>query len=113
MILWAMQPWKRLPADEDIRSALRIAHLENFGELLKAKSHSYAHRAMARATWFRFVMRHFVPSPTNEARRCSAAAVAGLRRALRVAAMRLSASCRFIWLKDIGFTEQSITAVVH
>ena len=58
---------------------------------------------MARATWFKLVICHFAPSPTSEARRCSAAAAAGLRRALRMAAIRLFASCLFIWAKDITF----------
>jgi predicted nucleic acid-binding Zn ribbon protein len=61
--------------------------------------------AIARATCLKFVIRHFAPSPTSEARRCSAAAAAGLRRALRIAAIRFSASCFFICLKVIFFTE--------
>ena len=56
----------------------------------------YAHLAIARATSLRLVMRHLAPLPTSDARFCSAAAAAGLRRALRIAAMRLWASCRFI-----------------
>jgi len=55
------------------------------------------------------VMRHFVPSPTSEARFCSAAAAAGLRRARRIAAIRLAASCRFICLKEICFTGEIST----
>jgi len=50
-------------------------------------------------------MRHLAPLPTSDARLCSAAAAAGLRRALRIAAIRFSASCLFISLKVIFFTE--------
>ena len=55
-------------------------------------------------------MRHFAPSPTSDARRCCAAAAAGLRRALRAAAMRLCASCRFTSLKPTVFTDEIDTA---
>ena len=48
-------------------------------------------------------MRHFATSPTNEVRFCNAAA--GLRRALRRAAMRLCAFCLFTALNDIFFTD--------
>jgi len=50
-------------------------------------------------------MRHLAPLPTSDARLCSAAAAAGLRRALRIAAIRFSASFLFISLKVIFFTE--------
>lgn len=65
---------------------------------------------MARATSLKLVMRHFAPSPTNDARRCWAAAAAGLRRARRIAAIRLCASCRFTSLNDTGFTDERDTA---
>jgi hypothetical protein len=84
-----------LAADEDIRPSVRIAYLQNFRELC-GELPGYAHLAIARATSLRLVMRHLAPSPTSEARFCCAAAAAGLRRALRIAAMRLCASCRFI-----------------
>ena len=57
-----------LAADEDIRPSFRIAYLEDFRELSEGKAHGYAHFAMAQATWFKLVMRHFAPSPTSEAR---------------------------------------------
>ena len=40
----------RLPADEDIRLSIRIVYLEDLGELLEGKAHSYGHLAIARAT---------------------------------------------------------------
>ena len=80
----------------------------DFRKLLEGKAHGYAHLDMARATLLKLVMRHFAPSPTSEARRCSAAAAAGLRRALRAAAIRLFASCRFTALKSTVFTDQHI-----
>ena len=65
---------------------------------------------MARATCLKLVMRHFAPSPTNDARRCCTAAAAGLRRARRIAAMRLCASCLFTSLKETVFTDETDTA---
>ena len=56
-------------------------------------------------------MRHLAPSPTSEALRCSFAAACGPRRARRTAAIRFSASCLFISLKDTFFTEQMNTAI--
>ncbi len=72
---------------------------------------NYAHLEIARTTCLKLVMRHFAPSPTSEARRCSLVAACGLRRARRIAAIRFSASCLFISLKDIVFTEQINTAI--
>lgn len=60
---------------------------------------------MASATSFRFVMRHLAPSRTSEARFCSRAVARGLRRASAIAAMRLLASCRLIFSKDVVFTQ--------
>jgi hypothetical protein len=75
------------------------------------KNQGYFHLDMARATCLKLVMRHFAPSPTSETRLCSATAAAGLRLALRIAAMRLRASCLFTSLKDIVFTEEIHTAI--
>jgi len=50
------------------------------------------------------VMRHFAPLPTSEARRRCSAAACGLRRALRIAAIRLRASCFLTSLQEISFT---------
>ena len=69
----------------------------------------YEQLAMARATCLKLVMRHFAPSPTSDARRCCAAAACGLRRALRAAAMRFCASCRFTSLKSTVFTFKNHT----
>ena len=68
----------------------------------------YFHLAIAQATSLRFVIRHFAPFPTNEARPCSLVAACGLRRALRIAAIRSRASCRFNSSKDIVFTQGTI-----
>jgi len=59
----------------------------------------------------KLVIRHLAPLPTSDARLCSAAAAAGLRRALRIAAMRLWASCLFIWLNDIFLTQKINMAI--
>jgi hypothetical protein len=56
-------------------------------------------------------MRHFAPSPTSDARRWSAAAARGLRRALQMAAIRLCASRRLISLNDIRLMEFMLTAL--
>jgi hypothetical protein len=96
----------RLAADEQIRPPCLVADIEDFRKLLEGKAHLQAHLDMARATCLKLVMRHLAPSPTSEARFCSAAAAAGLRLALRAAAMRLCASCRFTALKSTVFTNQ-------
>ncbi len=96
-------------ADQKIRLSVCVAYLENFGKMVEGKTHGYAHLDMARATCLKLVMRHFAPSPTSDARRCWAAAACGLRRALRAAAMRLCASCRFTSLKSTVFTFKNHT----
>jgi hypothetical protein len=107
------RPFDRLAANEDVRLSVRIANLEDFRELPKRKARGYFHLAMARATWFKLVIRHLAPSPTSEARRCRAVVAAGLRQALRAAAMRLCASCRFTSLKSTVFTQAMFTASVR
>ena len=52
-------------------------------------------------------MRHLTPFPTSEARCCCSAAAWGLRRALRIAAIRLRASCFLTSRKEIFFTVNS------
>jgi hypothetical protein len=69
----------------------------------KAPMH-YLHLAIAWATCLKLVMRHFAPLPTSEARRCCSAAACGLRRALRIAAIRFRASCFLTSLNEIFFT---------
>ena len=96
-------------ANEEIGLSRGVADVEGFQKLLEGKARGYAHLAMARATCLKLVMRHFAPLPTCEARRCWAAAAAGLRRALRAAAIRLFASCRFTASKSTVFTDQHIS----
>ena len=55
-----------LPAYEDIGLSITVTNFEDFRELSEREAHDYGHLAMARATWFRLVMRHFAPSPTSE-----------------------------------------------
>ncbi len=55
-----------LPVYEHIGLSITITNFEDFRELSEREAHDYAHLAMARATWFRLVMRHFAPSPTSE-----------------------------------------------
>ena len=100
-----------MAADQKIRLSGWVAYFENFGKLMERKTHGYAHLDMARATCLKLVMRHFAPSPTSEARRCWAAAACGLRRALRAAAMRFCASCRFTSLKSTVFTFENHAAI--
>lgn len=61
-------------------------------------------RAMARATSFKLVMRHFT-LPTIETRRWMAAEACGLRWAWRIKAIRLSASRLFSSWNDTVFIE--------
>jgi hypothetical protein len=98
----------RLANNKDMWPPVPFAYLESCRELPEGKAHGYGQRAMARATSFKLVMRHFAPSPISEARCCSLAAACGLRRALRAAAMRLRASCRFTSLESTVFTGQLI-----
>lgn len=74
----------------------------------KRRLPAYFHLAIALATCFKLVTRHFAPSPTSEARRCCSAAARGLRRAFRIAAIRLRASCFFTSRNEIFFTHQRI-----
>jgi hypothetical protein len=78
-----------------------------------AKNLCYFHFAFAsaRATSGKLVMCHFAPSPTSEALFCSAAAAAGLRRALRIAAIRFCASSFFTCLKVIFLTQETNTVM--
>jgi len=46
-----------------------VKHASRKVELLSVWNGRYFHRAIARATSFKLVMRHFAPSPTSEARR--------------------------------------------
>ncbi len=103
----------RLSSDQDVGGTIRITYVKDFRELPERKTHSsrYRHLAIASATWLKFVMRHFAPAPTSEARFCKAAAELELTRARRTAAMRLCASSLLTSLCEITFTRQYLTQI--
>lgn len=65
-----------LPSNQQIRSPLLVAEVEYLGKLTQTVLLPHRHVAMARAACLRFVIVHLAPSPTKEARCCSATACA-------------------------------------